>query len=181
MRRVLLTAFALMFLTANAWAGLVARIDVSKQTMTVLENGVVAYSWKVSTAGRGYRTPRGSYRPTRMHTMWYSRKYDNSPMPHSIFFRGGYAIHGTDRIKSLGRPASHGCVRLHPSNARALYRLVKAHGAGEYTDCRAGLRAAQIRLKEGGTAAKRPAMLELSCAERGSGGASGNPAAWVRR
>jgi lipoprotein-anchoring transpeptidase ErfK/SrfK len=65
-----------------------------------------------------------------MHTMWYSRKYDNSPMPHSIFFRGGYAIHGTDRIKSLGRPASHGCVRLHPRNARALFRLVKAHGAG---------------------------------------------------
>ena len=65
-----------------------------------------------------------------MHTMWYSRKYDNSPMPHSIFFHGGYAIHGTDAVKSLGRPASHGCVRLHPRNARRLYNLVKAHGAG---------------------------------------------------
>ena len=62
--------------------------------------------------------------------MWYSRKYDNSPMPHSIFFYGGYAIHGTDAVKSLGRPASHGCVRLHPGNAKRLYNLVKAHGAG---------------------------------------------------
>jgi lipoprotein-anchoring transpeptidase ErfK/SrfK len=61
--------------------------------------------------------------------MWYSRKYDNSPMPHSIFFRGGYAVHGTNHVKSLGRPASHGCVRLAPGNARALYNLVRAHGA----------------------------------------------------
>lgn len=132
MRRLGMALFALAVLAvhAEAAAGIEARIDVSRQTMTVYENGVVAYAWKVSTGGRGYHTPRGAYRPTRMHTMWYSRKYDNSPMPHSIFFRGGYAIHGTDRIKSLGRPASHGCVRLHPSNARALFRLVKAHGAG---------------------------------------------------
>ena len=63
-----------------------------------------------------------------MHKMWYSRKYDNSPMPHSIFFYGGYAIHGTNHVKSLGRPASHGCIRLHPSNAQTLYQLVQAHG-----------------------------------------------------
>ena len=57
--------------------------------------------------------------------MHYSSKYENSPMPHSIFFRGGYAIHGTGYIKSLGRPASHGCIRLHPRNAAALYQLVR--------------------------------------------------------
>jgi lipoprotein-anchoring transpeptidase ErfK/SrfK len=108
----------------------VARIDISKQTMTVSEDGNVLYSWRVSTARSGYRTPRGNYRPTRMHKMWYSRKYDMSPMPYSIFFHGGYAIHGTDAVSHLGRPASHGCVRLAPGNARTLYNLVKAHGAG---------------------------------------------------
>src|SRR3712207_7541770 len=51
------------------------------------------------------------FRSTRLHRMWYSRKYDNSPMPHSIFFTGGYAIHGTPHVRSLGRPASHGCIR----------------------------------------------------------------------
>jgi lipoprotein-anchoring transpeptidase ErfK/SrfK len=96
--------------------------------MTVSENGVRAYSWAISTGRKGYRTPTGSYRPTRLHRIWYSSKYENAPMPHSIFFRGGYAIHGTDRLKSLGRPASHGCVRLHPSNARKLYNLVLAYG-----------------------------------------------------
>lgn len=129
MRRLAIVLFFFALGTMTAHAGVVARIDISKQTMTVSENGRVLYNWKVSTARRGYRTPRGSYRPTRMHTMWHSRKYNMSPMPHSIFFRGGYAIHGTDQISKLGHPASHGCVRLHPSNARKLFRLVKAHGA----------------------------------------------------
>lgn len=113
-----------------AKGNLVARIDISSQTMTVSRNGRVVDRWKVSTAGKGYRTPIGRYKPTRMHRMWYSRKYDNSPMPHSIFFKGGYAIHGTDSIKRLGRPASHGCIRLHPSNAAALYSMVRAVGPG---------------------------------------------------
>lgn len=129
MRMLAIAAFVLAMATTSASAGVViARIDISNQTMTVSDDDNVLYSWAVSTARKGYRTPRGSFRPIRMHEMWYSRKYDNSPMPHSIFFYGGYAIHGTNAIKSLGRPASHGCVRLHPSNAKALYDLVKAHG-----------------------------------------------------
>jgi len=51
-------------------------------------------------------------------------------MPYSVFFRGGYAIHGTGYVKSLGRPVSHGCVRLHPRNAATLYRLVRSYGMG---------------------------------------------------
>jgi lipoprotein-anchoring transpeptidase ErfK/SrfK len=49
-------------------------------------------------------------------------------MPNSIFFLGGYAIHGTGYLSSLGRPASHGCVRLAPNNAARLYYLVQRYG-----------------------------------------------------
>jgi hypothetical protein len=50
-------------------------------------------------------------------------------MPHAIFFtRKGHAIHGTEETKKLGRPASHGCVRLTPENARTLFALVKENG-----------------------------------------------------
>lgn len=114
--------------TAPAEAGVVARVDLSEQRMQVFVDGRLTHTWRVSTARRGYRTPTGTYRPTRMHRMWHSRTYNMSPMPYSIFFRGGYAIHGTGAISALGRPASHGCVRLHPDNARALYNLVRAHG-----------------------------------------------------
>jgi len=128
MRIFAIAAIIVAVATTGASAGVVARIDISNQTMTVSEDGSVLYSWSVSTARKGYRTPRGSFRPVRMHKMWYSRKYDWSPMPYSIFFHGGYAIHGTDAVGSLGQPASHGCIRLHPTNAQILYNLVRAHG-----------------------------------------------------
>ena len=131
MRRlaVLLAVFAgfFTFLTA-AQAGVVAEIDISSQRMHVYVNGALRHSWPVSTARRGYRTPRGSYRPTRMHRMWRSRKYHMSRMPYSVFFRGGYAIHGTSATRRLGRPASHGCIRLRTSNARRLFKLIKRYG-----------------------------------------------------
>ena len=110
-----------------AMAGVSISVSESMQTMTVDAPGV-HYVWPVSTAGEGYVTPTGVYGVERMAQMWYSKKYDNSPMPHSIFFRGGYAIHGTEYVKKLGTPASHGCVRLHPQNAAILYDLVTKEG-----------------------------------------------------
>jgi lipoprotein-anchoring transpeptidase ErfK/SrfK len=118
----------LLALAGEAAAAVTVRIDNSSQRMRVYVDGGLAYAWPVSTARRGYRTPPGSYRVQRMERMWYSRKYDMSPMPYSLFFNGGYAIHGTYSIRQLGRPASHGCVRLHPANARALFSLVRAYG-----------------------------------------------------
>jgi lipoprotein-anchoring transpeptidase ErfK/SrfK len=105
-------------------------VDVSSQTMSVNVNGWHYATWRVSTARDGYYTPRGSYRPRALALMHYSRKYDNSPMPHSVFFKGGYAIHATYATRALGRPASHGCIRLHPSNAATLYGLVRQYGMG---------------------------------------------------
>jgi lipoprotein-anchoring transpeptidase ErfK/SrfK len=109
-------------------ASLVARVDISSQTMTVTHFGQT-YVWRVSTAGSGYSTPRGTFRPQRLARMHYSKKYHNSPMPYSVFFRGGYAIHGTGAVRQLGTPASHGCVRLHTSNAAALYSMIKQVGS----------------------------------------------------
>ncbi len=111
-------------------SGVLAKIDLSSQRMSVYQNGRLKYTWKVSTARRGYRTPTGNYRPTRMYKRYFSKKYYNSPMPHSIFFRGGYAIHGTNAIKRLGRVASHGCIRLHPANAAKLYSMIQRSGRG---------------------------------------------------
>lgn len=127
---VIAAAIMLGFGGTSVAATLVAKVDVSSQTMTVVHRGRVIHRWKVSTARRGYVTPRGQWRPKRMHRMWHSRKYDMSPMPYSIFYHRGYAIHGTNAVSRLGSPASHGCVRLHTSNAARLYSLVKQVGPG---------------------------------------------------
>ncbi|WP_425417852.1 L,D-transpeptidase [Oricola indica] len=125
---VLAAAVVVSGATASLANRLVAHVDISRQTMTVKKDGRTLYNWRVSTARKGYRTPTGKWSPTRMHKMWHSRKYNMSPMPYSIFFYGGYAIHGTNAVKALGRPASHGCIRLDTGNARKLYQLTKQVG-----------------------------------------------------
>jgi lipoprotein-anchoring transpeptidase ErfK/SrfK len=104
-------------------------IDKSSQEMTVFVDGVEQYSWPVSTGMRGYSTPSGTYTTRSMNKIWYSKQWDNAPMPHAVFFtKEGHAIHGTTEVKRLGKPASHGCVRLAPENAAKLYALVEANG-----------------------------------------------------
>jgi len=104
-------------------------IDKEQQKMTVSIDGVQTYDWPVSTGRAGYSTPSGSYTATSMNEIWYSRQWDNAPMPHAIFFmKDGHAIHATLDVKNLGKPASHGCVRLSPANATTLFALVKANG-----------------------------------------------------
>ena len=116
---------ALVASVAAAQADVVVTVDKSAQRLSVVVDGANRYDWPVSTARWGYETPNGSYRPERLERKWFSRKYDWSPMPYSIFFDGGYAIHGSYEISHLGRPASHGCIRLNPKNAALLFDLVK--------------------------------------------------------
>ena len=127
--KVLALVFAALFVSIGAARATVQiHIDLSTQRMHV-ESSKGSYTWPVSTARSGYVTPRGSFAPTGLQKMHYSRKYHMSPMPHSIFFNGGYAIHGTYATGALGRPASHGCVRVAPGNAAALYKMVQDEGA----------------------------------------------------
>lgn len=120
-------AMSFWVVNANA-ASLEARIDLSTQTMTVVKDGMFQYRWRVSTARKGYVTPTGRYTVKWASRYHRSRKYHNSPMPYSLFFKGGYAVHGTNAIRHLGHPASHGCVRLLPEHAAKLFSLAKSVG-----------------------------------------------------
>jgi lipoprotein-anchoring transpeptidase ErfK/SrfK len=138
MRRVVfcvLAALGFIVLCAGdrADASVIVHVDRSRQKMEVVVDGEPRYLWRVSTARRGYITPPGIYHPEMLAVRWFSRKYYNSPMPHAIFFHGGYAIHGTYEIARLGGPASHGCVRLDPQNAAILFGLVEREGMGATT------------------------------------------------
>jgi lipoprotein-anchoring transpeptidase ErfK/SrfK len=104
-------------------------ISKAAQQMAVYINGELQQVFAVSTGAPRHPTPSGVFSIVRMHRMAYAPKYDNAPMPHSIFFtRDGHAIHGTGHLKTLGRPVSHGCVRLEPEAAEWLYGLVQEIG-----------------------------------------------------
>ena len=132
-------ALALFPVTARAGSGLfgaepnraavLVYIDKTNQQMTVSLDGAERYRWPVSTGRAGYSTPSGTYTATSMNEIWYSKEFDNAPMPHSIFFmKDGHAIHGSFEVKNLGKPVSHGCVRISPQNAAILYELVRENG-----------------------------------------------------
>lgn len=128
--RIAIALFLFCVVTAGAArADIVVVIDKADQRMTVAVDGVARHSWAVSTGLRG-GPPSGSFRPQLLERKWNSRKFGWAPMPHSIFFHKGYAIHGTPHVSRLGRRASHGCVRLHPANAAQLFALVQRHGSG---------------------------------------------------
>ena len=120
MKKILIALF--LVLSTSAFA---TQIVVDKKTQRMyVDSPEGVFTWKVSTARKGYHTPSGTYTPYSLQPMHYSKKYDNAPMPNSIFFNGGYAIHATPHVGALGRPASHGCVRLSPANAKTLYGIV---------------------------------------------------------
>ena len=121
---------SLMLANAPAQASILVEIEKSTQTMFVTVNGVTRHQWPVSTGRGRFGTPSGVFRPQRLARSWFSRRYYNAPMPYSVFFHKGYAIHGTTELSRLGGPASHGCVRLHPRNAATLFSLVQAFGPG---------------------------------------------------
>ena len=132
MRRIVVALLAFLFIQIHLpsafAANLIAKVSLSSQTMTVSQNGFVLYRWKVSTARKGYVTPQGSWSAKWLSKNHRSRKYDDAPMPYAVFFNGGYAVHATFDLKRLGRPASHGCIRLHPENAAEFYSLASQYG-----------------------------------------------------
>jgi len=107
---------------------IVVTISVPKQELSVVVDGVERYVWPVSTARLGAITPAGTFKVQSMNQHAISRLFGDAPMPWAIFYDGHYAIHGTMAVSMLGRPASMGCTRLHPENAKILFEMVKARG-----------------------------------------------------
>jgi hypothetical protein len=130
---ILAAALAWLISIQTAEARLDILVDKATQRMLVIQDGYMRYMWPVSTGRDETATPNGVYTPQRLERNWFSRAYYNSPMPYSIFFRNGYAIHGSYAINQLGGPASHGCVRLHPHHAALLFDLVQQEGPDKTT------------------------------------------------
>jgi len=117
-----------------ARANILITVDKTTQQMSVTVDGQLRWQWRVSTGAPGYDTPSGTFHAFRMEASHFSKEFDDAPMPHSIFFtQRGHAVHGYLNTSHLGLPVSHGCVRLDPQNATALYALVKQEGVRNTT------------------------------------------------
>jgi hypothetical protein len=127
--RILILLAALACFAAPALAKVGISVDLDRQRITVVKNNEPPIVWKISSGRPGYETPTGRFIMQRMDADHLSDEYDQAPMPYAIFFSRGLAIHGATQ-PGLGRPASHGCVRLSVDHARDLYEWVEQYGAG---------------------------------------------------
>lgn len=117
---------------------LYVEIDKSVQTLYLYIMGELKDSFLVSTGkGAKYETPEMDLHPRGpVLTKYMSKKFPGGNyfgmgnMPYAVFVKGGYAIHGTTKgnFSKLGKKASHGCIRLHPDNAKVFNALVKTIG-----------------------------------------------------
>ena len=74
----------------------------------------------ISTARKGYITPAGVFRILGKKREYYSKKYDNAPMPYAqVIDEYGVAMHGGEPLP--GYPASHGCIRMPTKFAAKLF------------------------------------------------------------
>lgn len=104
-------------------------IDLDAQRLTATRDDGGTVVWKISSGRPGYETPTGHYSVMRLDADHYSDEYDQAPMPYAMFFsERGLAIHGSYE-RGLGRPRSHGCVRLSVANAQKLFGWVEKEGA----------------------------------------------------
>jgi lipoprotein-anchoring transpeptidase ErfK/SrfK len=116
---------------------LLAEVVKSKQLMYLYIGGELKDSFAVSTGIPRRETPDMNVRASGPVFIKYtSTKYPEGDykglgnMPYAVFVKGGYAIHGTTPgyFLKLGKKASHGCIRLHPDNAKLFYELVNIIG-----------------------------------------------------
>lgn len=129
LRLCAILAAAVLLTAAPAGAAVRIRIDLAAQRLEAVTPQGETVTWKISSGRRGYETPTGNYGVMRMEADHHSDEYDQAPMPYAIFFSPrGLAIHGSYE-RGLGRPLSHGCVRLAVPNARQLFQWVEKNGA----------------------------------------------------
>jgi lipoprotein-anchoring transpeptidase ErfK/SrfK len=131
MHRTLILAALTAFLSLwspEARADVLAHIDLSEQRLHLYVDGEKKYTWKVSAGKKPGWTHTGTFRPQFLSRNHRSSLFRGAPMPFAVFYDRDWAVHGTTAIKRLGRPASHGCVRLDPKHAAVLFNLVLKQG-----------------------------------------------------
>jgi hypothetical protein len=118
-------------------------VHVDTNRLDLYEGFEVAHSWDVATAKPGYVTPVGEWSlyQKRENPTWHNPALDSwgaglpavvpggpgNPMGTRALYitaPGLIRIHGTSSPDSIGRYASHGCIRMHNEQVEELYDLV---------------------------------------------------------
>jgi lipoprotein-anchoring transpeptidase ErfK/SrfK len=130
--------------TAELWDANPVAVTVSRDSrqVRVFKRGELVQSYRVAVGEKKYPTPVGRYTVQTMqkNPPWnvpdseWAGELAGKTIPGGdprnplvarwIGFNGAVGFHGTDSLDSLGRAASHGCVRMRPGDVIDLYDRV---------------------------------------------------------
>ena len=117
-----------------ASAHVLISVDKSAQQMSVSVDGVPRYRFAVSTGRAGYGNAERHLPSAAFGGLVVFEavlQFANASL--DLLSRRVCHSRWSYEINRLGGPASHGCIRLHPANAAALFELVKSEGLGATT------------------------------------------------
>lgn len=99
-------------LDSRCRAGRVMCVDKATRTLTWVVDGKPRMVMWARFGRPGLETREGTFRVSRMYAYVISNLYF-TPMPYSMFFSGGQAVHYSSNFARLGyASASHGCVNI---------------------------------------------------------------------
>ena len=105
---------------------LMVLVSVPEQTMHVYRNGILIGRSSISTGSRGHSTPGGVFSILGKSKEYYSKKYDNAPMPNMQRLTDtGICMHSGNLP---GYPASHGCIRMPYDFSQLLFSVTSSGG-----------------------------------------------------
>lgn len=97
-------------------------VDVQKRTLTLLNNDTPYKQYKVAVGKSKTPTPIGEWKVVWKDYHWgtgFGSRWMGLNVPW-----GTYGIHGTNKPWSIGRYASHGCIRMHNKSVEELFEWV---------------------------------------------------------
>jgi len=105
--------------TTSRWI----EVNVATQRLIAWEGPTPVYAIVVSTGTDDHPTLPGSFAIQSKHrtARMQGDDYDVPDVPYTMYYSGGYAIHGAYWHRRFGTPVSHGCVNVAVNHAKWLY------------------------------------------------------------
>ena len=128
---------------------LALRLNIPAFRLDVLLDGATAWSYGVAVGEPRHRTPTGTFEVRRVvwnpwwippDSPWARDEHVTPPGPGNpmgrvkLLLGGPYYLHGTPLATSIGRAASHGCIRMRDEDAMALAQFVQLYAGVPMSD-----------------------------------------------
>ncbi|HEX2924971.1 MAG TPA: L,D-transpeptidase family protein [Ruminiclostridium sp.] len=132
---IIFTAAVILFCTANIWVyngnftkhtindpqGLLILVHIDEKTLYLFENEKCIKKYPIASGKPGWPSPIGEWKIVEK-SQW-GKGFGGRWLGLNVRW-GNYGIHGTQDEASIGRPASHGCIRMYNKDIKELYDIV---------------------------------------------------------